>query len=119
MSSILLRTLTRKSRFGVWNRFGTVQNELDCGGKRQLAAAYFKLTTINYVEDVLNELGITSEWRIEKPGANKELYYKFLKANGWSKELTSTKRRGGAADKLLKLNVGLSKSWLQSKNHGR
>ncbi len=119
MSSILLRTLTRKSTFGVWKRHGTVQNQLEWGGKRQLVAAYFKLTTINYVEDVLDELGITSEWRIEKPGANKELYYKFLKANGWSKELTSTKRKGSAADKLLKLNVGLSKSWLQGKNHGK
>ncbi len=119
MSSVLLRTLTRKSKFGVWKRLGTVQSELDHGGKRQLVAAYFKLTTINYVEDVLDELGITSEWRIEKPGANKELYYKFLKANGWSKELTSTKRRGGKADKLINANIGLSKSWLQSKNHGQ
>jgi len=119
MSSVLLRTLTRKSKFGVWNRLGTVQSELECGGKRQLVAAYFKLTTINYVEDVLDELGITSEWRIKKPGANKDLYYKFLKANGWSKELTSTKRRGGAADKLINSNLGLSKSWLQSKNHGK
>ena len=119
MTSVLLRTLTRKSRFGVWNRVGTVQNELECGGKRQLVAAYFKLTTINYVDDVLDELGITSEWRIEKPGANKDLYYKFLKANNWSRELTSKKRRGGAADKLINANIGLSKSWLQSKNHGK
>jgi len=119
MASVLLRTLTRKSRFGVWNRVGTVQRELECGGKRQLVAAYFNLTTINYVDDVLDELGITSEWRIEKPGANKDLYYKFLKANNWSRELTSKKRRGGAADKLINANIGLSKSWLQSKNHGK
>ena len=29
MSSVLLRTLTRKSKFGVWKRLGTVQSELD------------------------------------------------------------------------------------------
>jgi len=119
MTSILLRTLTKKSKLGVWKVTDTVQNLLDRKDKRNLVQAYFKLTTINYTEDILNELNISSEWRIEKPGANIDLYYKFLKANNWSSEMTSKKSRGGRADKLKGKNILLSKGSLQGKNHGR
>ncbi len=117
MASTLLRTLTRKSRLNVWNLYSTVQDLIDRKKQMQLIAAYYKLTTINYTDDILDELKITSEWKIEKPGADKELYYKFLNENGYKKR---GKRK---ADKLKRslweLNIGLDKSWLQSKNHGK
>ena len=119
MTSIVLRTLTKKSKLGVWKITDTIQNLLDRKDKRNLVQAYFKLTTINYTDDILDELGITSKWKIKKPGANKDLYYEFLKANNWSSEMTSKKSRGGKADKLKGKNILLSKSSLQSKNHGR
>jgi len=113
MTTTLLRTLTRKSRLNVWNLPGTVQDFFDRKKQMQLLAAYYKLTTINYTDDILDELGITSEWKIEKPGANKELYYKFLDENGYNK------RRRGGADALVKMNLGIKKSILQAKNHGK
>lgn len=117
MASTLLRTLTRKSELGIWNLPGTVQDLFDRKKQMQLIAAYYKLTTINYTDDILDELKITSEWKIEKPGADKELYYKFLNENGYKK------RRRGGADKLKsslwELNIGLDKSMLQAKNHGK
>ena len=78
MTSIVLRTLTKKSKLGVWKITDTIQNLLDRKDKRNLVQAYFKLTTINYTDDILDELGITSKWKIKKPGANKDLYYEFL-----------------------------------------
>jgi len=113
MNNILLRTLTRKSKLDVWNLPGTVQDLLDRKKQMQLIAAYYKLTTINYTDDILDELKIISEWKIEKPGSDKELYYKFLNEKGY------TKRRRGGADKLIKMNLGIKKSILQAKNHGR
>lgn len=113
MASTLLRTLTRKSKLDVWNLSGTVQDLLDRKKQMQLIAAYYKLTTINYTDDILDELRITSEWKIEKPGSDKELYYKFLNENGYNK------RRRGGANELVKMNLGVKKSILQAKNHGR
>ena len=55
---------------------------LDKEKNLELISAYYKLTTINYMEDILDELGISSKWRIEKPGMNKELYHPFLKEIG-------------------------------------
>ena len=113
MATTLLRTLTRKSKLNVWNLNGTVQDLFDRKKQIQLLGAYYKLTTINYTDDILDELGITPEWRIEKPGANEELYYKFLDENGYKK------RSRGKADELLRMNLGIKKSWLQAKNHGK
>jgi len=113
MTTTLLRTLTRKSKLDVWNLSGTVQDLLDRKKQMQLIAAYYKLTTINYTDDILDELGITSKWKIGKPGSNKELYYKFLDENGYNK------RRRGGANTLVKMNLGVKKSILQAKNHGR
>lgn len=113
MTTTLLRTLTRKSKLNVWNLNSTVQDFFDRKKQMQLLAAYYKLTTINYTDDILDELGITSEWKIKKPGSNKELYYKFLDENGYNK------RRRGGADALVKMNLGIKKSILQAKNHGK
>lgn len=113
MSSTLLRTLTKKSKFNIWKYQWTVGEMFTNGGKLQLVAAYYKLTTINYTEDILAELGITQEWQIEKPGSDKELYYKFLDEKGYNK------RRRGGADKLVKMNLGVNKAYLQAKNHGK
>lgn len=110
-----LRTLTRKSKLG----FGkdkdlTVQRILDLRKNLSLISAYYKLTSINFTEDILTELKITEEYRIEKPSANKEMYYKFLNENGYK-----LRSRGQGADKLKKETKPFSKSQLQGMNHGR
>lgn len=109
-----LRTLTRKSKLG----FGkykdlTVQNILDLKMPLVLISPYYKLTSINFIDDILDELKITQEYRIKKPSSNKDVYYKFLNENGFK-----LRDRGQGADKLKKQTKVLSKSQLQSINHG-
>ena len=109
-----LRIMTRKSklRFGKYHDY-TVQEMLDLGRKRDLISAYYKLTSINYKEEILLELKITEKYRIQKPSSNTDMYYKFLKENGYE-----IKRWSGGADKLKKQTKLLSKKQLQSINHG-
>jgi hypothetical protein len=115
MSRILLRTLTRKSKLGFGKHKNvTVQELFDRNQALQLVSAYYKLTTINYVEDILNELGISSKWRIQKPGSDKELYYKFLEQSDFEKRTWKF-----SADKLKKQTKISSRSKLMGKNHGR
>lgn len=109
-----LRIMTRKSKIG----FGkykdlTVQTMLDFNRKLELISAYYKLTSINYNEDVLNELNITDEYRIDKPSSNKEMYYKFLKENGYKR-----RERGKGADKLKIFSKPPLKSYLKRINQG-
>ena len=92
----------------------TVQEMLDLKRTLDLISAYYKLTSINYQEDILTELKITEQYRIEKPSANKEMYYKFLNENGYK-----LRSRAQGADKLKKQTKACSKSQLQGMNHGR
>lgn len=110
-----LRTLTRKSKlgFGKWKDY-TVQELLDLSKHLVLISPYYKLTSINYIDDILNELKITEQYRIEKPSANKEMYYKFLNENGYK-----LKQRGVyGADIMKKESKRLTKAQLQANNHG-
>lgn len=111
-----LRTLTRKSRlgFGKWKDY-TVQELLDLGKPLILIASYYKLTSINYIEDVLIELKITEGYRIKKPSSNKDEYYRFLNENGYK-----LKQRGVfGPDVMKKESKKLTKAQLQARNHGR
>jgi len=72
---ILKRTLTRKSILGFGyseNRDLSVQMLLDLNRHYILISSYFNLDKINFTDDILDELGITEEWRIDKPGKNME-----------------------------------------------
>ena len=111
-----LRTLTRKSKLG----FGkykdlTVQEMLNLRRYKELIAPYFLLTSINYIEDILIELRITVEFRINKPGNNKELHTVFLNSRGFKKRHSDHY----GADGLKSEIKALSKSYLQGKNHNR
>ncbi len=74
MSRILKRVLTRKSILG----FGyasvrdlSVQMILDLGKRTYLVSSYYGLEKITFTDDILDELGIKEEFRIEKPGKMK------------------------------------------------
>lgn len=115
MARILLRTLTRKSKLGFGKyKERTVQQLIDSRQLLQLISAYYKLTTINYMDDILEELNITEEFRIKKPSSDKDLYYKFLNAQGYEK-----RKRGVGSDKLKKQTKVPSRNKLMGKNHGR
>jgi len=108
-----LRILTRKTklRFGKWKDY-TVQELLDLRRQKELISPYYKLTSINYTEDILIELKITKDYRIEKPGTDREMYFKFISENGY---YTKHKLKGGA-DIMKIRSRPLSKAQLKSIN---
>ena len=113
-----LRILTRKTklRFGRWHDY-TVQDLLDLRKQKELISPYYKLTPINYTEDILIELKITKDYRIEKPGTDREMYFKFIRENGYYTKYESTGHnltRG--ADIIKTLSGPLSKAKLKSIN---
>jgi len=109
-----LRTMTLKSKLG----FGkykdlTVQKIIDIPLPLVLISAYYKLTSINYNEEVLGMLGITKDYQIKKPGTDGSVYINFLNKKGYKKKL-----RGEGSDKLKKQTKDLSRGNLQNKNQG-
>jgi len=69
--SVNLRKLTRKARLG----FGykeikeiTIQDILIMNKHKELIKIYFGLDKITFMDDILEECGITEDMRIEKPG---------------------------------------------------
>ena len=113
-----LRTLTRKSKLG-FGTYGdlTVQRILDMYMPLALVTPYYTITNINYTEDILLELKITEEYRIEKPSSNRDEYYRFREENGYPLKTRGAGRLG--ADKLrLSQRNWLKKEELQRKQHG-
>ena len=69
--SVNLRKLTRKSRLGFGYRdikHITIQDILIMNKHKELIKLYFGLGKINFTDDILEELGISEDMRIEKPG---------------------------------------------------
>lgn len=69
--SVNLRKLTRKSRLGFGYRdikHITIQDILIMNKHKELIKIYFGLGKINFIDEILDELGISEDMRIEKPG---------------------------------------------------
>ena len=69
--SVNLRKLTRKSRLGFGYRDIkdiTIQDIMIMNKHKELIKIYFGLGKINFTDDILDELGISEEMRIQKPG---------------------------------------------------
>ena len=69
--SVNLRKLTRKSRLGFGYREIkdiTIQDIMIMNKHKELIKIYFGLGKINFTDDILDELGISEDMRIEKPG---------------------------------------------------
>jgi len=80
MDMTLKRVLTRKSILGFGysaDRHLSVQMLLDMGKRKLLISSYYGLQKIDFADDVLNELGITEEYRIPKPGKDNDMKKKF------------------------------------------
>ena len=74
--SVNLRKLTRKSRLG----FGykeikeiRIQDILIMNKHKELIKIYFGLDKITFMDDILDEIGISEDMRIEKPGKIRDL----------------------------------------------
>ncbi len=126
----LKRVLTRKSILGFGyaeNRDLSVQMLLDLGKKDILINAYFGLEKIDFVEDILDELGITPEFRIIKPSKDYELQKLFFqqrnanwtdeeRINFYAKIKVDRKKRWKRAN--AKQGIFSSAEYYRSKNHG-
>lgn len=112
-----LRLMTRKSKlnFGKWSDC-TVQRLLDLRKPLVLIKAYYNYTNVNYIDDILDELGITEEYRIKKPSKDIKMLYKL--ADEKNINLYKDRNREGA-NKLIPIDSKISKARLQAKNHGR
>ena len=69
--SVNLRKLTRKSRLGFGYRdikHITIQDILIMNKHKELIKIYFGLSKINFIDEILDELGISEDMRIPKPG---------------------------------------------------
>lgn len=116
----LLRTLTRKSKmaFGKYRDYTVEEMLMSKKRKVSLIVAYYKLEKINFIDDVLEELLITPEWRIEKPSKDYDKCYEFL-TKYYPKEYIPMD------DKMKKMVYAgrtrkrTNKSYLQGKNHNR
>ncbi|MBQ4009143.1 MAG: hypothetical protein II604_00395 [Bacteroidales bacterium] len=50
----------------------TVQQCIDLGNTRYLRWIYYNCSKISFMPDILDEIGVTEEWRIEKAGKDPE-----------------------------------------------
>lgn len=127
---VLKRVLTRKSilNFGYGDlRDLSVQMLLDLGHQKHLINAYFSLEKIDFIEDILDELAITSEFRLVKPSKNYDLckqFYKHRKLNMSSEEKIKEFSKDKSRDKRKVLcfekrnKFAESKSYLKARNQG-
>jgi len=81
--------------------------------EKDLIAMYFKLSNITFVDEVLTKLGITEEYRIEKPGKNLELHHIFL-----SEKIGPKFKQHKQLLKMVKETRPLTKAALMTANHG-
>ena len=99
---------------------------LDLDKANILITSYFGLEKIDFTEDILDELGITCEWRIVKPNKDYELCKSFLKhrASNLSDIQRMTFSQKNKSDKKRQLIIknairyGGRGEFLRSKNHG-
>lgn len=75
------RILTTKSIFGIGHlKDATVQRMIDLGRCHDIAWIYYSLSHISFREDVLDIIKITHEWRIHKPGTDRDKGKLFLQS---------------------------------------
>jgi hypothetical protein len=84
---------------------------LDRRKQVDLISAYYKLTSINFTEDILLELKIEIDDKIPKPGADLQKYKVVL--NRYPKRV-----RNREIEKLRLKSKSLTKQQLQAINHG-
>ena len=108
---ILKRIMTRKSTigFGKYKHY-TVGHLIEMRCFKALISIYYRMNGIWFTDDVLNEIGITEEWRIEKPGKDRAKHIEFLKEKGH----VSARTRDSADN--MKKEHRQTKGYLRSKN---
>jgi len=129
MDIIRLRTMARKSVFDLGKFEGlSIQQILTLGHGYYVRFVYFKYDKISFQEDILEEVGITKEFRIEKPGHDLEMLEK-CKTHFYSLEskgiegvknysIKQKKKRIKLHNLQRRINTCSSKYRLKAKNEG-
>ena len=127
---ILKRILTRKSILGFGNftvKDLSVQMLLDSGQQNYLIVSYYNYEKIDFEESILDELGITKEYRISKPGKSDEMRLRFFserleKMSDLEKHIYNQKNKAKLKHTKARINSSISKygskEYLRAKNHG-
>ena len=125
---ILKRILTRKSILGFGTEYKdlSVQMLLDLGRKDVLICSYYNYDKIGFEESILDELGITEEYRIEKPGKSEKMRIDFFvnRKNqmtdlDFMKRATHKKKENKNAYTRMKArDIQGRADYLRAKNHG-
>lgn len=140
MGSLRLRTMAMKSVFdsGKYKDLSVVQL-LSLNHHTYIRYCYYTYDKISFTEDVLNQVNITPEFRITKPGKDLEIFDKFkqhmilirqdIVANmddiDRIKKYSKKRSRSKKMKAVISINKSISsdhfnkKSVLQGKNHGR
>lgn len=125
---MVFRTLTRKSllKFGKHAEW-TVEQTLSMYESSYLRWVYYNMSHISFMDDILLHIGITKEFRIDKPGTNPE-FYLSVKGQLWCKYSEADKRMSAAmVSNRKKQAKGISKNrimhdkntnYLRLKNQG-
>ena len=75
------RKLTEKSIIGIGTyKDVTVGQLLNSKKYLSIASLYYSMSHITFFDSILELVGITKEWTIEKPGKDKDKYFAFSKA---------------------------------------
>lgn len=128
MDVVRLRTLAYKSilGFGKYHDFN-VKSLVDTHKTVYLRWVYYNCDMISFLPDILDEIHIPNEYRIEKPGKNPELYVE-LNEKIWAnlggftkfkqKQHRKKVKKGIKNHNLIKDSRKYSKANLQARNHG-
>jgi len=81
ISKIYLRKLTKKSIINFSSKFigYTILDLIEINKSDYLRRIYFNEYKITFIDEILSEIGIFEEYRINKPGINPELGEKLEK----------------------------------------
>ena len=79
MDVVRLRTMTVKSRLAGGKHAGQLVGTILEVHPEHLIYTYYKYKRLSFVNEILDQLGITEELRIEKPGTDMHMRRKFYK----------------------------------------
>lgn len=134
MDSVTKRILTRKSilKFGrVEIRDLSVQMIIDSRQEREIVSAYFGLSKIDFLPEILDELLVPLNMRIEKPGKvtdlkeTMDLWYKHkyevlgekIKLGDWNRK--NKDKRVSKKRNFINYEKNFTKQKMALKNHGK
>ncbi len=128
MDVTLLRKLSRKSRLKFGQYYdSTVQECLTFYKYNYLRWVYFNCSMITFMDDILDEININKDFRIDKPGICKQKHQELNlilenKKGGLTKHIQKMKNKKAKRIKcqIIENNgsCNFTKDSLRKKNHG-